>query len=107
MNQRFNLICDICGAEFEAPSRMFDYCPDCRGLHSIPEKKEEKKSNPNDKLLEEVREATKQGLSYGNYKGRHTGGKNKRFSAPAFPDSSFKNLTCTMYETEAENESKD
>lgn len=64
------LTCDICGVEFEAPNRMHKYCNDCQldGYKSI--KHEKPKTNPNQKLIDDVRAATKQGMSYGTYKGR-------------------------------------
>lgn len=64
------LTCDMCGVEFEAPNKMAKYCTDCQldGCKSI--KHEKRKTNPNQKLIDDVREATKSGLSYGNYKGR-------------------------------------
>lgn len=63
-------ICDMCGVEFEAPNRMTKYCTDCQldGYKSL--KPEKAKTNPNQKLIDDVKEATKQGLSYGRYKGR-------------------------------------
>lgn len=64
------LTCDICGVEFEAPNRMHKYCNDCLLDCCKSLKNEKPKTNPNQKLIDDVREAAKHGMSYGTYKGR-------------------------------------
>lgn len=66
----YTLKCKMCGADFESWNSRRDYCRDCCVLHSIHPEKRKSNYDPNAKLREDVREATKQGLSYGNYKGR-------------------------------------
>ena len=68
--------CEICGAEFKSLTLGQKYCSSCRAGLFISTKEEMKqepkkrKENPNQKIYDEVRAATKLGLSYGNYKGR-------------------------------------
>lgn len=65
--------CEICGCEFKAFTFGQKYCNDCNyGLFkSIKnEEKQQPKRNPNQRLIDEVKAATKAGLSYGKYKGR-------------------------------------
>lgn len=70
--------CEICGTEFKALSLGQKYCPSCRAGLFISSKNEEpkpkprprRKNHPNQKLFDEVKAATKLGISYGNYKGR-------------------------------------
>ena len=69
--------CEICGAEYKTLSLGRKYCPSCRAGLFISTKNEEpkqepkrRKSNPNQKIFDEVRAAAKLGISYGNYKGR-------------------------------------
>ena len=64
--------CDICGVEFEAPHMKIKICNDCQ-LSCYKSLQNEQKAKPkktNSKLYEEVREAAKMGLSYGQYKGK-------------------------------------
>ena len=65
------LICDMCGVEFDAPNKMHKYCNDCQldGCKSLRADKPKHK-NPNQRLIDDVKAATKAGLSYGNFKGR-------------------------------------
>lgn len=64
------LECKLCGAEFTDAHGYKMYCPDCCQLHSLQPTKQEKKNDPNKRLIDEVKEATRRGLSYGNYMGR-------------------------------------
>ena len=66
-------ICEACGCEFEAITRMPKYCPECAcDMFTSPHRKDEpvRKTHVNQKLIDDVRAATQQGLSYGKYKGR-------------------------------------
>lgn len=64
--------CDVCGREFEPRHETDKYCNDCRVemYKASPIKKPEPITSRNDKLMEQVREAAKLGLNYGQYKGR-------------------------------------
>ena len=66
------LECINCGDEFEHFNKMRRFCPKCHWLRSqnTEEQPKRRKGNPNQKLIDEVREASKLGLSYGQYKGR-------------------------------------
>ena len=64
--------CIYCGEEFEAATTQKKICADCyTELYKAPQKPKPKK-NPNSKLMEDVREATKHNLSYGQWKGRQS-----------------------------------
>jgi hypothetical protein len=70
------LICALCGVEFVGVTHKRKYCPDCLlncGRSVYQEDKRKDKHNPNQRLIDEVKAATKAGLSYGNYKGRSYG----------------------------------
>ena len=64
--------CEMCGVEFEAPNKMYKYCNDCNVdcFKSLRSDEKPKKKNPNQRLIDDVKAATKAGLSYGNFKGR-------------------------------------
>lgn len=62
--------CIYCGFEFEAETGHRKICDDCFDkVYKLP-KPPKKKPNPNEKLMEDVREAAKHNLSYGQWKGR-------------------------------------
>ncbi len=65
-------ICDICQLPFEAAHDWDMYCPECRLTKHKALKKEEKPkpTKTNKKLIEQVKEAARLGISYGQYKGR-------------------------------------
>lgn len=65
------ITCKICGVEFEAPNKAIEYCTDCKTAHSLGfNKPKPRKSNPNQKLMDDVKAATAANMSYGTYKGR-------------------------------------
>ena len=62
--------CDICGDPFVSPHCMKKLCPYCKmneGRSVYREEQRRPKQNPNNKLADQVREATKLGVSYGEY----------------------------------------
>lgn len=66
--------CDLCGRKFMALTKNRRMCTECfvdqyRSTHE-EEKKPATSSTANQKIIEAVREVTKLGLSYGEYKGR-------------------------------------
>ena len=66
-------ICDVCGLEFQARNEYDKYCNECRlTMHKAvrPEEKPKQITKFNTKIVEQVREAMKLGLSYGQYMGR-------------------------------------
>ena len=71
-------ICESCGKEFRELTKIQKFCSDCNYelYRSVKfedkhnEVKRPRKNNPNQKLIDEVKEATKLNLSYGVYKGR-------------------------------------
>lgn len=65
-------ICDVCGRPFETRKWSKMYCGECMlTMHKATKLEEKpKESNNNQKILEQVREATKLHLSYGQYVGR-------------------------------------
>lgn len=66
------VICEYCGAEFFAVSSKRKICGDCLMELYKSTKEKPKKSKANQKLLEEVREATAHNMSYGQWKGRQS-----------------------------------
>ena len=62
--------CEICGLEFRALTLGQKYCSECNEEMYKSIKPEQPKRNPNQRLIDEVKAATKAGLSYGKYKGR-------------------------------------
>lgn len=65
--------CDICGVEFESPHYMRKICPDCKlsACKSLLREEQRKpRKNPNKKLMEQVKEASQMGVSYGEYQRR-------------------------------------
>ena len=64
--------CIYCGAEFQSATWQRKICDDCYDVLYMSPKTEEKKrkNNPNKRLIDDVREAARHGLSYGNWKGR-------------------------------------
>lgn len=65
--------CEICGCEFNTLTAGQKYCRDCHEELYRSIKPEKHTRNPNQRLIDEVKAATKAGLSYGNYKGRSYG----------------------------------
>lgn len=64
--------CIYCGADFQSATWQRKICDDCYEVLYMSPKTEEKKrrkNNPNQRLIDDVREAAKLGLSYGTYKG--------------------------------------
>lgn len=62
--------CEYCGYDFEADTYMRKICDSCLKELYRSSKKNEKKENSNAKIIELVREASKLGLSYGEYQRR-------------------------------------
>ena len=66
-------ICEICGVEFNARNKANIRCFDCSAevYKSVnPYKPTKKKYSPNQRIIDDVKEAEKLHLSYGKYKGR-------------------------------------
>lgn len=64
------VICEYCGHEFFAVTSKRKICGGCLTELYKSNKEKPKSKKVNSKLLEEVREATAHGLSYGQWKGR-------------------------------------
>lgn len=70
------LICKYCGESFithNYKTKKREICDNCiKNLYHSPTESKQKNGKPNAKLLEEVREATKHKLSYGQWKGKQS-----------------------------------
>lgn len=63
-----NVVCEYCGDEFDTPSLRSRICYKCLQKKSNKEKAEkERREKKAEKIHDEVREALKLGLSYGQY----------------------------------------
>ena len=63
--------CHICGEEFEARNKFNTVCNICRlDMYRAQKQQSKEKTHVNQKIIDQVKEATKLGLSYGQFKGR-------------------------------------
>ena len=67
-----NKTCEVCGLEYEARNNYDKVCSECRieQYKAVKLKNHKPVKTANQDIIDAVREATKFGLSYGQYKGR-------------------------------------